>query len=111
MNQTVEDIINEINETQIHEGRTLMLYEMRPIMEKHIANITQDNKEDEQMSVIDGKVVTGRRMSDGEPVTGFIIGTTPFTYILPEDEVRKACCTGQQQVKIEITAERILAHD
>ena len=111
MNQTVEDIINEINETQIHEGRKLMLYEMRPIMEKHIAKITQDNKEDEQMSVIDGKVVTGRRMSDGEPVTGFVIGTTPFTYILPEDEVRKACCTGQQQVKIEITAERILAHD
>lgn len=32
-------------------------------------------------------------------------------YILPEDEVRKACCTGEQQVKIEITAERILAHD
>ena len=60
---------------------------------------------------IDGEVVTGRRMSDGEPVTGFVIGTTPFTYILPEDEVRKACCTGEQQVKIEITAERILAHD
>lgn len=111
MNQTVEDIINEINETQIHEGRKLMLYEMRPIMEKHIAKITQDNKENEQMSVIDGKVVTGLRMSDGEPVTGFVIGTTPFTYILPEDEVRKACCTGEQQVKIEITAERILAHD
>lgn len=60
---------------------------------------------------IDGKVVTGRRMSDGEPITGFVVGTTPFTYILPEDEVRKACCTGEQQVKIEITAERILAHD
>ena len=26
-------------------------------------------------------------------------------------ENRKACCTGEQQVKIEITAERILAHD
>ncbi|MCH3999669.1 MAG: hypothetical protein LKF15_01395 [Lachnospiraceae bacterium] len=63
------------------------------------------------MSVIDGKVVTGLRMSDGTPVTGFVIGTTPFIYILPEDEVYKACCTGQQQVKIEITAERILAHD
>lgn len=46
MNQTVEDIINEINETQIHEGRILMLYELRPIMEKHIAKITQDNKEE-----------------------------------------------------------------
>ena len=43
MNQTVEDIINEINKTQIHEGRKLMLYEMRPIMEKHIAKIIQDN--------------------------------------------------------------------
>lgn len=62
-------------------------------------------------NIIDGEVITGRRMSDGEPVTGFVIGTTPFTYILPEDEVRKACCTGEQQVKIEITAERILAHD
>ena len=50
-------------------------------------------------------------MSDGEPVTGFVIGTAPFTYILPEDEVRKACCAGKQQVKIEITAERILAHN
>lgn len=46
MNQTVEDIINEINKTQIHEGRKLMLYEMRPIMEKHIAKIIQDNKEE-----------------------------------------------------------------
>ena len=62
-------------------------------------------------NIIDGKVVTGLRMSDGEPVTGFVVGTTPFTYILPEDEVRKTCCTGKQQVKIEITAERILTHD
>ena len=47
MNQTVEDIINEINEAQIHEGRKLMLYEMRPIMEKHISKITDDDKEDD----------------------------------------------------------------
>lgn len=46
MNQTVEDIINEINEAQIHEGRKLMLYEMRPIMEKHIAKITDNDKEE-----------------------------------------------------------------
>ena len=39
MSQIVEDIINEINEGQIHEGRKLMLYEMRPIMEKHIAKV------------------------------------------------------------------------
>lgn len=62
------------------------------------------------MSAIDGKVVTGLRMSDGTPVTGFVIGVAPFLYILSEDEVRKACCTGEQQVKIEITSERILAH-
>ena len=37
MSQIVDDIINEINEVQIHEGHKLMLYEMRPILEKHIA--------------------------------------------------------------------------
>lgn len=63
------------------------------------------------MSMIDGKAVTGLRMSDGTPITGFVIGTTPFTYILPEDDVCKACCTGENSVKIEITAERILSHD
>lgn len=68
-------------------------------------------KKEKNVMKIDGKVITGRRMSDGEPITGFVVGTTPFTYILPENEVRKACCTGEQQVKIEITAERILAHD
>lgn len=39
MNQIVEDIINEINDAQIQKGRELMLYEMRPILEKHIAKI------------------------------------------------------------------------
>lgn len=39
MIQIVEDIINEINEVQIHKGRKLMLYEMRPILEKHIAKV------------------------------------------------------------------------
>lgn len=39
MSQIVEDIINEINEVQIHEGHKLMLYEMRPILEKHIAKV------------------------------------------------------------------------
>jgi len=80
-------------------------------LDEFVADLNDNNKENEQMSVIDGKVITGLKMSDGEPVTGFVIGTAPFTYILPEDEVRKACCTGEQQVKIEITAERILAHD
>lgn len=57
------------------------------------------------MQVIDGKVVTGRRMSDGTPVKGFVIG------ILPEDKVRQICYSGDNQIKIEMTAERILSHD
>ena len=43
---TVNDIIDEINRVQLYKGRKLMLYEMRPIMENHIAKITQDNKEE-----------------------------------------------------------------
>ena len=35
----VDDIINEINEVQIHGDHVLHLYEMRPIIEKHIAKI------------------------------------------------------------------------
>ena len=58
-----------------------------------------------------GNLITGRKMSDGAPVSGFVIGTEPFLYILPEEDVRKALCTGEQQVKLEIAAERILAHD
>lgn len=43
MSQIVEDIINEINVRGIHEGRKLMLYEMRPIMEKYIAKVERPN--------------------------------------------------------------------
>ena len=32
----VDNIINEINKEQISKGRTLALYEMRPIIEKYI---------------------------------------------------------------------------
>ena len=60
--------------------------------------------------MIDGKVVTGHRMSNGEEVNGFVIGTFPFVYIVPEDEVRKACSTGMNQVRLELTAERVLSH-
>ena len=61
--------------------------------------------------IIDGEVVTGRRMSDGTPITGFVIGKAPYLYILPEEDVLNACCSGEQQVKTELVAERILAHD
>lgn len=47
--------------------------------------------------IIDGEVVTGRRMSDGTPITGFVIGKAPYLYILPEEDVLNACCSGEQQ--------------
>ena len=48
MSKIVEDIINEINDAQIHEGRKLMLYEMRPIIEKHIAKIDNKDKKNDR---------------------------------------------------------------
>ena len=107
--QVIKDVLNKWNpDTKISILSVWSILDRN--LDEFVADLNDNNKEG-QMSVIDGKVITGLKMSDGEPVTGFVIGTAPFTYILPEDEVRKACCTGQQQVKIEITAERILSHD
>lgn len=39
----VDDIINEINKEQISKGRTLALYEMRPIIEKYILTNNQES--------------------------------------------------------------------
>lgn len=93
--------------------------ELTPAELRQISNLMTENarlkteldkykKSDD--NAIDGKIVTGLKMSDGEPVRGFVIGTTPFTYVLPEDEVYKAC-NGEQQAAITLTAERILAHN
>lgn len=59
---------------------------------------------------IGGKVVTGLRASDGMPVTGFVLGTEPVLYILPEDEIRKVCDSDEPQMEIELTAEMILVN-
>ena len=40
----VDNIINEINKEQISKGRTLALYEMRPIIEKCISTNNQENE-------------------------------------------------------------------
>ncbi|MFN2926466.1 hypothetical protein ACKX2L_06025 [Lachnospiraceae bacterium YH-ros2228] len=59
---------------------------------------------------IGGKVVTGLRASDGRPVTGFVLGTEPVLYILPEEEVRKVCDSDEPQMEIKLTAEMILVN-
>lgn len=40
-------IINEINEKQIKEGRTLHLYEIRAIIDKHINNTEIEMSKDD----------------------------------------------------------------
>ncbi len=60
---------------------------------------------------LNGEAVKGLKMSDGSVVEGYIVGFAPFTYILPQNEVDRICCTGQQQVNINVLAERILEHN
>ena len=45
MSRIIKDIISEINYAQIQKGRGLLLYEMRPIMEKYIAKIERPQGE------------------------------------------------------------------
>ena len=70
-----------------------------------------DDNMDDKQNLLNGKVVKGLKMSDGTAIEGYIVGIAPFTYILPQKEVDKICCTGQQQVRINIVAERILANN
>ena len=76
--------------------------------ENYISNGKKNR--DDITQALEGRLVTGFKMSDGEPVKGYVIGHTPFTYILPQKIVQEACCTGQQQVEIHGVAERVLAH-
>lgn len=58
-----------------------------------------------------GEVETARRMSDGSPITGYIIGERPWLYILPEKQIREAIASGDgNQIGIKLTAERILSY-
>lgn len=61
-------------------------------------------------TVLDGEIVTGIKMSDGSPVRGYVVGSTPFVYILSVEEIENALCTGEQQVEVHIVAERVLPH-
>lgn len=54
--------------------------------------------------------VRALKLSDGTPIEGYLIGFPIFLYVLPVEAVEKAICTGQQQVDISVTAERILNH-
>ncbi len=65
---------------------------------------------DTKTNILQGTVVKGLKMSDGSPVEGYVVGFSPFTYIIPREVIEAACCTGQQQIKITIVAERILPH-
>ena len=59
---------------------------------------------------IEAQIIKGLKMSDGTLVEGYVIGFTGFLYLIPREEVEKACCTGQQQIEVTIQAERILSH-